>query len=259
MAENKGLSLAEISNSLNKFKETAGGKIDYLYELFTESDRFPIDITVDEDSPGLWPSHGIQLYSILPQMNISEDFCTNGTIIHFAANRYCFQFMYVINDITDESKINKLYFRSGSQDSNSWNEWELVNTSKNTFQSLAYKGYMRRKAKEVVVDIDPKVNYVEIVLSIGSYYSTDLKRELVRNVTSIDVVLDDLQQKVHSFSGNLLDIDEGDVIVYDNNSYIAIYDGAGGCFGSSIEPGEVVHFDNCLDVNDMTLFQVIKI
>ena len=252
------LSLAGIYNMLNEFKSTAGEKINYLYDIFSETQEFPVDITIDQDAPGLWPSNGIQLYAVLPQMNISEDFCTNGIIVHFASNKYCLQIMYVINDIMDKSKNNKIYFRAGSEDTNSWNEWELINTSTNTFQSLTYKGFKRRQAKEVVINVDPKINYVEIALAIGSYYSSTLKREYINKIFDIDEVIEHLNDKMTEFSGNLLDLKEGDVIIYDTNSYIAIYDGAGGCFGSSVNPGSVEHFDNCLDINNMLPTHIVK-
>ena len=255
----KSLSLAELSNALEEFKSVAGEKISYLYELFVDTGNFPFDASVDQDGPGLWPSRGVQTYSITKEMNISEDFCSEGILAHFAVDGRSFQVMYVINDLIDSDKNGKMYFRASLIDGNSWTEWQLVNMSTNTFQSLTYKGYSRRKSKIVEPDVDPKRNYTEIALSIGSYYSTDLKRELINNVRTIEGVLDDLRSKTSAFTGNLLTVKEGDVLVFTDNSYIAIYDGAGGCYGSSIPVSEVVHYDNCLDVDGMLPISVIKV
>ena len=258
MAAKKALSLAELSNKINELESTIGQKANYIFDLFSDKSTLPVDITTEEDSPGLWPSTGVCVYSVLSSMNVTEMFCTEGMIVHFASARFCFQFMYVIKDVIDSTKEGKIYVRTGSQDSNEWNFWEVLNTSKNSFQSLAYKGYMRRKAKEVVIDVDPKVNYTEIALSIASYYSSAAKQELLGGA-DFEGVVNNLAGMSVDFSGNLLDIDEGDIIIY-GNSYMAIYDGAGGCFGSSIEPGEVVHFDNCLDVHwDISPTKVIKL
>ena len=258
MLSNK-LSLADIYNKLHALEVETKDKLNYLYTLFTEQNHFPIDVSIEDDAPGLWPGQGIQLYSIIPSMNISEMFCTTGVIIHFAANKYMFQIMYVIDDITDNNKKDKIYIRRGDILGNNWSMWELLNTSKNTFQSLAYKGYMRRKSQEVVINIDPECNYTEIALAIGGYYSVDMKKEYVNNVRTIKGILDDLQEKVQSFSGNLLNVNEGDALIYTDDKYIAIYDGAGGCFGSSVEPGSVEHFDNCLEINEMLPIKVIKL
>ena len=126
-------------------KESTKEKVDYLYNLFVNNSIFPVSITTEEDSPGLWPINGIMLYSIIPSQNISEMFCTKGAIFHFASGNMAFQIMNVIEDVANPEKNGKFYIRTGDIDANSWNEWETLNTSKNTFQSLVYKGYARRK------------------------------------------------------------------------------------------------------------------
>jgi hypothetical protein len=251
------LSLADIYNKFKDLEETLGSKINYLYNLYESRSKFPITIDVTEDSPGLWPDHGVITYSIIPQMNVSENFCTEGVLIHYAANKYAYQTMTVTNDVIDSNKIGRIYVRY-SASNNEWSEWQELCSSTSTFQSLAYKGYMRRKSQIVIPDANEIKNYIEIALSIGAYYSTDLKRELNRNYGSISYILQDLNDKVVEFDNNLLNIAEGDVLIYGRNEYIAIYDGAGGCFGSSLEVGSVEHFDNCL-MNEFDIKYVIKV
>ena len=251
------LSLADLYNKFKELEDTLGQKVNYLFNLYESRSKFPITIDVLEDSPGLWPDNGTITYSIIPQMNVSEWFCTEGVLIHYAANKHCYQTMMVFNDVIDANKNGKLYIRY-SNSLNSWTEWQELCSSTSTFQSLVYKGYMRRKSQEVIIDANEIKNYIEIALSIGAYYSSDLKRELNRNYGSINYIVEDLSDSVVPFDNNLLNINEGDVLIYGNNEYIAIYDGAGGCFGSSLVVGSVEHFDNCL-MKEFDITLVIKV
>ena len=259
MAAQKELSLKKLYNDLNEMKESLQEKVDYIYDLFVNDSVFPVDITIEEDSPGLWPHNGIMLYSIIPSQNMSEMFCTRGTIFHFAAGDMAFQIMNVVEDINDRSKQGRLYIRTGSFDRNSWENWELINTSRNTFQSLVYKGYVKRKAQEVIPNVNPRTNYLEIALSIAANYSTLARGEILKGTNRINQLTENLSDYTHIFPSNLSTVREGDGIVYGNGEYISIYDGAGGCFGSSLTPGEVIHYDSCFEIGEnLTPTKVIK-
>ena len=256
----KELSLKKLYTDMEEMKELMKEKVDYLYNLFVNESVFPVDITTEEDGPGLWPKNGIMLYSIIPSQNITEQFCTRGTIFHFASGNMAFQIMNVVEDVVDSTKENKLYVRTGSFDANTWNNWELLNTSCNTFQSLVYKGYLRRKEKVVTPNVNPRINYLEIALSIASSYSTIAREQVARGVQRIDIFVNNLSDSATNFPGNILSVKEGDLIVYGNNEYISVYDGVGGCYGSSLTPGEVLHYDNCLDVGeDLIPTKLIKV
>lgn len=253
MAAQKELSLKKLYNDLNEMRESTKEKVDYIYNLFVNESVFPVDITTEEDGPGLWPLNGIMMYSIIPSQNISEMFCTRGTLFHFACGNMSFQIMNVVDDIVDTSKIGKIYVRTGDIENNTWGIWELLNTSKNTFQSLVYKGYLKTKAKNIVPNVNPRTTYMEVAMSIASTYSLLIRQEVLKGTSRINDLVTNLLSTRRDFPNNLLELKEGQLIIYGNNEYIAVYDGAGGCYGSSLRLGDVVHFEDCLNVDDQLM------
>ena len=98
--------------------------------------------------------------------------------------------------------------------------------------------------------INPRINYTKIALEIASNYSLIAIQEIEQETDKVSTLVNHLQDITEDFPNNLINVNEGQLIVYGNNEYISVYDGVGGCYGSSLTPGEVLHYDNCLDIGE---------
>ena len=95
----------------------------------------------------------------------------------------------------------------------------------------------------------------EAVGKIGSYYSPFLAQECRNGVVSVPAMITDAGDNFIPFSeGNLA---KGDVIVYNGDNHVVIYDGAGGYVGNSSSQNMVIHGGNFYDMG-MTPTGIIK-
>ena len=111
----------------------------------------------------------------------------------------------------------------------------------------------KTKAKNIVPNVNPRTTYMEVALSIASTYSVLARKEALKGTSRIGDLINNLSEYQKSFPNNLLELKEGMFIIYGNNEYIAVYDGVGGCYGSTIRLGDVVHFKDCLNVDDQLM------
>lgn len=96
----------------------------------------------------------------------------------------------------------------------------------------------------------------EAVGKVGSYYSPFLAQESQAGVVNCDDLVRDAGNNVIPFNANQLE--EGDVIVYDNNDHVVIYDGNGGYVGNSSSRDMVVNGSNYWDMDGMQPTKIIK-
>lgn len=118
------LSLKELFNLLSKQQTVFGDKLERLYDLFSGVLPFPSDVTSSNDSPGLWPDTGINVYAILPEYNLATAFCTVGILLNVGQGRYKYQFMVVQSDELAPTKNGKLYYRYAKATANDWSGWK---------------------------------------------------------------------------------------------------------------------------------------
>lgn len=118
------LSLLDLYNQLFKQQTEYGAKVERLYDIFSGTLEFPKSVTNSNDSPGLWPDTGINVYAILPEYTLAEAFCTTGVLFNIGQGRYKYQFMLVQSDELRPRKNGKLYYRYSKPSSNSWSEWK---------------------------------------------------------------------------------------------------------------------------------------
>ncbi|WP_278558899.1 XkdQ/YqbQ family protein [Acidaminococcus intestini] len=102
-----------------------------------------------------------------------------------------------------------------------------------------------------------RLGCAEAVTKVGSYYSPFLKEECQANVVKCDdLVADAGSENVIPFNAN--ELEEGDVIVYDDNDHVVIYDGNGGYVGNSSSRDMVVNGSNYWEMDGMEPTKIIK-
>ena len=117
------LSLLELYNKVFKQQTEYGAKLERLYDIFSGTLEFPKSVTNSNDSPGLWPDTGINVYAILPEYTLAEAFCTVGILFNIGQGRYKYQFMLVQSDELRPKKNGKMYYRYSKPSSNEWSKW----------------------------------------------------------------------------------------------------------------------------------------
>lgn len=118
------LSLKELFNQLSKQQAVYGNKLERLYDLYSGVLPFPKDVTSSNDSPGLWPDNGMNVYAILPEYNLATTFCTVGILFNIGQGRYKYQIMVVQSDELNPVKNGKMYYRYSKATSNDWSRWQ---------------------------------------------------------------------------------------------------------------------------------------
>ena len=118
------LSLLTLFNKLAQQQTIYGEKISYLYDIFSADFQIPSGVSNSNDSPGLWPDTGLNVYMILPEYNLAENLCTTGIVFNIGKGRYKYQFMVVQNDELHPAKNGKLYYRYAHASSNVWSGWK---------------------------------------------------------------------------------------------------------------------------------------
>ena len=118
------LSLLGLFNKLAQQQTIYGEKIEFLYDLFNSNFQIPSGVSNTNDSPGLWPDTGLNVYMILPEYNLAENLCTSGILFNIGKGRYKYQFMVVQNDELKPIKNGKLYYRYAKPSSNVWSGWK---------------------------------------------------------------------------------------------------------------------------------------
>lgn len=104
---------------------------------------------------------------------------------------------------------------------------------------------------------------VEAATRLGSNYSQFLNNELENNVVGVDQLVSDANDSgiaVIPFSAD--DLEEGDVIVYGNDSdsqcHVVISDGNGGYVGNSSSQQKIVHGTNMYEMSPLYPTKIIK-
>lgn len=123
MKENDVLSLRELFNKLNQQQTVYGEKMERLYDIFGGIKQFPSNVSNLNDSPGLWPDTGVNVYAILPEYTLAVKFCTTGVLFNIGQGRSKYQFMLVQSDELNPRKNGKLYYRYAKVGDNDWSKW----------------------------------------------------------------------------------------------------------------------------------------
>jgi len=121
--ENDVLSLRELFNKLNQQQTVYGEKMERLYDIFGGIKQFPSNVSNSNDSPGLWPDTGVNVYAILPEYTLAVKFCTTGVLFNIGQGRSKYQFMLVQSDELNPRKNGKLYYRYAKVGDNDWSKW----------------------------------------------------------------------------------------------------------------------------------------
>lgn len=96
----------------------------------------------------------------------------------------------------------------------------------------------------------------EAVGKVGSYYSPFLAQECRDGVARVPTMVSDAGNNVIPFNASQLE--EGDVIVYDDDDHVVIYDGNGGYVGNSSSRDMVVNGSNYWEMDGMQPTKIIK-
>jgi hypothetical protein len=118
------LSLLELYKKLAEQQAIYGEKLDRVYDIFSGTLKFPTGVTNSNDAPGLWPDTGMNVYAILSEYNLAENFCTVGTLLNVGMGRYKYQIMVVQQDELHPVKNGKWYYRYSKASSNEWSGWK---------------------------------------------------------------------------------------------------------------------------------------
>src|SRR5574344_852695 len=118
------LSLFDLYNQLLQQQTKYGEKLDRIYDIFSGTMKFPDGVSNSNDSLGLWPDTGVNVYAILSEYNLAEQFCTIGILFNIGSGRYKYQIMVVQEDELHPIKNGKIYYRYSKQSSNTWSEWK---------------------------------------------------------------------------------------------------------------------------------------
>lgn len=97
---------------------------------------------------------------------------------------------------------------------------------------------------------------VEAVTKIGARYNPFLADELSKGVVNVDTLVADAGDKVIPFDPN--NLEAGDVIVYDNNDHVVLYDGNGGYVGNSSSQQKVVQGGDYNNMGGLKPTKIIK-
>lgn len=97
---------------------------------------------------------------------------------------------------------------------------------------------------------------VEAVTKIGARYNPFLADELSKGVVNVDTLVADAGDKVIPFDPN--NLEAGDVIVYDNNDHVVLYDGNGGYVGNSSSQQRVVQGGDYNNMGGLKPTKIIK-
>lgn len=97
---------------------------------------------------------------------------------------------------------------------------------------------------------------VEAVTKIGARYNPFLADELSKGVVNVDTLVSDAGDKVIPFDPN--NLEAGDVIVYDNNDHVVLYDGNGGYVGNSSSQQKVVQGGDYNNMGGLKPTKIIK-
>ena len=97
---------------------------------------------------------------------------------------------------------------------------------------------------------------VEAVTKIGARYNPFLADELSKGVVNVDTLVSDAGDKVVPFDPN--NLEAGDVIVYDNNDHVVLYDGNGGYVGNSSSQQKVVQGGDYNNMGGLKPTKIIK-
>lgn len=97
---------------------------------------------------------------------------------------------------------------------------------------------------------------VEAAGKVGSWYSPFLAKESQNGVARVDDLCRDAGANYIPFNAN--NLEEGDVIVYDNQDHVVIYDGAGGYVGNSSSQDMVVNGSDYWEMDGMQPTGIIK-
>lgn len=118
------LSLLELYTKLAQQQAIYGEKLDRVYDIFSGTLKFPTGVSNSNDSPGLWPDTGMNVYAILSEYNLAEAFCTVGTLLNVGMGRYKYQIMVVQQDELHPVKNGKWYYRYSKASNNAWSGWK---------------------------------------------------------------------------------------------------------------------------------------
>ena len=118
------LSLLELLNTVMKQQAIYGEKVERVYDIFSGTMEFPKEVTNKNDSPGLFPDTGLNVYAILPEYSLAESFCTVGILFNLGQGRYKYQMMLVQSDELRPIKNGKWYYRYAKVGSNTWSNWQ---------------------------------------------------------------------------------------------------------------------------------------
>lgn len=91
----------------------------------------------------------------------------------------------------------------------------------------------------------------------GSYYSPFLSQECDNGVVKVPDMVSDADA-AGLLSYDTSDLQKGDVLVYDDNDHVVIYDGQGGYYGNSSSRNVTVHGGDYTEMDGMRVTKVIK-
>lgn len=97
----------------------------------------------------------------------------------------------------------------------------------------------------------------EFVGKCGSYYSPFLAEEANNGIVYCPTMVSDAE-KAGLLSYDTSDIQKGDVLVYDDDDHVVIYDGEGGYYGNSSGRNVTVHGGDYTEMSGMHVTKVIK-